>query len=219
MQGQKQNNLTLTVEGGGVNATVVQPDIASTNGIIHIIDTVLGVPFTTVGRKVATDPQMTSAHKLGEMLHFNDQLDNTKNKYTYFVPRDAAWDKIKIQSPSMYKKVFMEDFAPNVKQILERHLVVSDRAYTMAELKALANVSFTLPSVRDKLEISVTESEADKSFYISWRNQNIHVYRPDVECINGIIHVIDSIFLTESDIQVNAAPSLAPGFILTGAAA
>uniref|UniRef100_A0A8D9EBW2 Fasciclin-1 n=1 Tax=Cacopsylla melanoneura TaxID=428564 RepID=A0A8D9EBW2_9HEMI len=219
---QGQNNLTLTVEGGGVNATVIQPDIASTNGIIHIIDTVLGVPFTTVGRKVATDPQLRSAHKLGEMLHFNDQLDNTKNKYTYFVPRDAAWDKIKIQSPSMYKKVFMEDFAPNVKQILERHLVVSDRAYTMADLKAMANVSFTLPSVRDKLEIVVTESEADKSFYISWRNQNIHVYRPDVECINGIIHVIDSIFLTESDIQVNAgrtitAPSV--GSILSGAAA
>lgn len=43
-------------------------------------------------------------------------------------------------------------------------------------------------------------------FYISWRNQNIHVYRPDVECINGIIHVIDSVFLTEADIQVNGAP-------------
>lgn len=36
----------------------------------------------------------------------------------------------------------------------------------MADLKRLANVTFTLPSVRDKLEIKVTESEADKSkFY------------------------------------------------------
>lgn len=203
---QRGSNLTLTVEGGGVNSTVIQPDIASTNGIIHIIDTVLGVPFTTVGRKVATDPQLTSAHKLGEVLHFNDQLDNTRKHFTYFVPRDSAWKKIEVQSPSVYKKVFMPEFAPNVKQILERHLVISDRAYTMADLKRLANVTFTLPSVRDKLEIKVTESEADKSFYISWRNQNIHVYRPDVECINGIIHVIDSVFLTEADIQVNGAP-------------
>ncbi|KAI5728650.1 hypothetical protein M8J77_019044 [Diaphorina citri] len=208
---QREDNTTFSVEGGGVNATVLHPDIASTNGIIHIIDTMLGVPFTTVGRKVATDPQLRSAHKLGEMLHFNDQLDNSRYRYTYFVPRDSAWKKIEIQSPSVYKKVFMQEFAPNVKQILERHLVISDKAYTMADLKQLANVSFTLPSVRDKLEIKVTESEADKSFYISWHNQNIHVYRPDVECINGIIHVIDSVFLTESDIQVNAAPSpLAP---------
>ncbi|KAI5698356.1 hypothetical protein M8J75_005591 [Diaphorina citri] len=208
---QREDNTTFSVEGGGVNATVLHPDIASTNGIIHIIDTMLGVPFTTVGRKVATDPQLRSAHKLGEMLHFNDQLDNSRYRYTYFVPRDSAWKKIEIQSPSVYKKVFMQEFAPNVKQILERHLVISDKAYTMADLKQLANVSFTLPSVRDKLEIKRTEIKPGTGFYISWHNQNIHVYRPDVECINGIIHVIDSVFLTESDIQVNAAPSpLAP---------
>lgn len=53
------NNKTLTVEGGGVNATVIQPDIAATNGIVHIIDRVLGVPFTTVGGKLATDPMLT----------------------------------------------------------------------------------------------------------------------------------------------------------------
>lgn len=55
---QSGHNKTLTVEGGGVNATVIQPDIAATNGIVHIIDRVLGVPFTTVGRKLATDPML-----------------------------------------------------------------------------------------------------------------------------------------------------------------
>lgn len=55
-----------------------------------------------------------SAHKLGEVLHFNDQLDNTRKHFTYFVPRDSAWKKIEVQSPSVYKKVFMPEFAPNV---------------------------------------------------------------------------------------------------------
>lgn len=55
---QHGDNKTVTVEGAGVNATVVQPDIAATNGIIHIIDRVLGVPFMTVGRKIATDPML-----------------------------------------------------------------------------------------------------------------------------------------------------------------
>lgn len=49
-------NQTLTVEAGGVNATAVYADIGATNGVIHVIDRVLGIPFTTVGRKVATDP-------------------------------------------------------------------------------------------------------------------------------------------------------------------
>lgn len=51
-------NRTLTVEGGGVNATVIQPDLAATNGVIHVIDRVLGVPYTTVYDKLRTDPAM-----------------------------------------------------------------------------------------------------------------------------------------------------------------
>lgn len=52
------NNKTLTVEGGGVNATVIQPDIAAENGIVHIIDHVLGVPFQNVRDKLASDPML-----------------------------------------------------------------------------------------------------------------------------------------------------------------
>lgn len=51
-------NSTLTVEGGGVNATVIQENIAATNGIIHIIDRVLGVPYTTVLDKLQQDPML-----------------------------------------------------------------------------------------------------------------------------------------------------------------
>lgn len=48
----------VTVEGGGVNATVLQADVAQTNGYVHIIDRVLGVPYTTVLGKLETDPMM-----------------------------------------------------------------------------------------------------------------------------------------------------------------
>lgn len=52
------NNKTITVEGGGVNATVLQSDIAATNGFVHIIDHVLGIPYTTVFEKLNTDPML-----------------------------------------------------------------------------------------------------------------------------------------------------------------
>lgn len=52
------SNQTLTVEGGGVNATVTLPNIAATNGFVHIIDRVLGVPYTTVFEKLKTDPML-----------------------------------------------------------------------------------------------------------------------------------------------------------------
>jgi len=52
------NNITLTVEGGGVNATVVEPNIAAINGFVHIIDRVLGVPYTSVKEKLQSDPML-----------------------------------------------------------------------------------------------------------------------------------------------------------------
>lgn len=52
------NNQTVTVEGAGVNATLEQPDIAVTNGFVHIIDHVLGVPYASVKEKLETDPML-----------------------------------------------------------------------------------------------------------------------------------------------------------------
>lgn len=55
IQGAPGRNQTVTVEGGGVNATIVQADVAATNGYIHIIDKVLGVPYTTMLQKLKSD--------------------------------------------------------------------------------------------------------------------------------------------------------------------
>jgi fasciclin 1 len=53
-----ETNSSITVEGGGVNATIVQSDIAATNGFVHIIDHVLGIPYTSVLEKLQTDPML-----------------------------------------------------------------------------------------------------------------------------------------------------------------
>lgn len=54
----REGNQTVTVEGAGVNATLIQADIAQMNGVVHIIDHVLGVPFATVYDKLRTDPML-----------------------------------------------------------------------------------------------------------------------------------------------------------------
>lgn len=44
-------------------------------------------------------------------------------------------------------------------------------------------------------------------YYLKWQNEEILVHRADVECTNGIIHVLDGVFLKESDIRVTAGVS------------
>ncbi|XP_076237842.1 fasciclin 1 Fas1 domain-containing isoform X2 [Calliopsis andreniformis] len=224
-------NQTVTVEGGGVNATVVTANIAATNGIIHIIDRVLGVPYTNVLEKLMTDPMLNSTYFLGQRREFNEQLNDTTKRFTYFAPRDYAWNVAAVSYPSTSKKLFMPEFSYHTKQILERHLVVASEPYSMAKLKEMSqnDTAFSLPSVRGNLKLRVREhNENDKHdenairpetfvYQIEWEGNWIRVFRPDVECTNGIIHVIDGVFLKDSDVRVTGTASvvsLAPHLIM-----
>ncbi|XP_066589755.1 fasciclin-1 isoform X2 [Prorops nasuta] len=199
-------NLTVTVEGGGVNATVITANIAATNGYVHIIDRVLGVPYTTVLDKLRTDPMLNSTYFLGQRRSFNNQLKDPTKRFTYFAPRDYAWSRAHVTNPSTTKKIFMEDFSYHTKQILERHLVISDQPFTMAKLKRMNyNGTVVLPAARDALQLRIKEE--GESYQILWNEKWIRVFRPDVECTNGIIHVIDDVFMKEGDVKVTGSAS------------
>lgn len=109
------HNLTVTVEGGGVNATIIQGDVAATNGYVHIIDQVLGAPFKTVIQKLHQDPIMRTTYQLGHKSRFNERINGTqRHQYTYFVPSNAAWAQTELNLPTAYKKLFMQDYAYHV---------------------------------------------------------------------------------------------------------
>ena len=48
----------MTVWARGINASVVESDIGTVNGVVHIIDRVLGVPYMTIGQYMESDPDM-----------------------------------------------------------------------------------------------------------------------------------------------------------------
>ncbi|XP_055645272.1 fasciclin-1-like [Toxorhynchites rutilus septentrionalis] len=89
----------------------------------------------------------------------------------------------------------------------------------MSDLKNMSNESLILPTVGPtNLHIRVKEEDRidgfddpnslQSGFYIQWKNTGkwIPVFRPDVECTNGIIHVIDAPLIRDNDIT-NSAPS------------
>lgn len=59
----------------------------------------------------------SSTYFLGKLSKFNPQLNDTKRRFTYFVPRDKAWQKAELEYPSQHKKLFMKDFAYHVSRI------------------------------------------------------------------------------------------------------
>ena len=53
------SNETMMVDGLGAAAEVSEADVGATNGVIHVIDRVLGIPAGTVLDKISTDPMMS----------------------------------------------------------------------------------------------------------------------------------------------------------------
>ena len=118
-----EENRTVSVEGGGVNATIVQPDIGALNGIVHIIDRVLGVPTQTVLEKLASSSVMSKTYALATQDDFVSRMKayrdpsnkHMKQKFTLLVPSDEAWDNIHRYMGSAFKKLFMGEYSYNVK--------------------------------------------------------------------------------------------------------
>jgi uncharacterized surface protein with fasciclin (FAS1) repeats len=98
----------LTVEGGGVNSTCVQADIGANNGVIHIVDKILGIPYQTVYEKVKDDFDLHTTYMVGSWRNDwwnKDMSSKSTRKFTYFAPSKAAWNKLKIEMPSEHKQL------------------------------------------------------------------------------------------------------------------
>lgn len=52
---------------------------------------------------------------------FNPQLNDMEHRYTYFVPRDHAWQKFQIRHPSAFKALFKMDFGYYVSNFVLKY--------------------------------------------------------------------------------------------------
>lgn len=100
--------------------------------------------------------------------NFNEKLDDRNKKFTFFVPRDKAWHTLQRMLPSVHKKLFMSDFAYHAQMILERHLVIADKAFSMADLMSRgSNDTFVvMPAYRGEVKIKVREEERSEYCFV-----------------------------------------------------
>lgn len=76
-------------------ARIVDPDIMATNGVIHVIDTLLetksGLPISSM----LGHQNLTIFKKLMDYGNFDDEFDSYNNA-TYFIPTDEAFENSKM---------------------------------------------------------------------------------------------------------------------------
>ncbi|KAL3219166.1 hypothetical protein MRX96_030615 [Rhipicephalus microplus] len=206
-----EHGRTLTVEGGGVNATAVQADIGATNGVIHIIDRVLGMPSHTIYEKISSDPELKDTRRFAQHKGWIERLKNTDKRYTFFAPSDNAWHDIKLEFPSEYKQLSMDKFGYHAEKILERHLIVG-REIPQMELENLKSIE----TARGKMDVR----NVNGKIHLLWEGREAVVVRPDVQATNGVIHVISKVMMLRRDMtSAAAAPATPVAVLLLGLAA
>jgi len=173
-------SLYVHTSGDGVkldNATITATDIAASNGVIHVIDTVVlprkNIVETAQGAKVFKT--LLAAAKAAGLV---DALSNG-GPFTVFAPTDAAFAKL----PAGTVEALLADTA-KLKAILTYH-VVSGRILS-SDLKVGTTAAKTLNG--QSLNASRSESGAVKI-------DAANVIKADILAGNGIVHVIDSVIL------------------------
>ncbi|KAG1714375.1 Fasciclin-1 [Nymphon striatum] len=199
-----EGNRTFSVEGGGVNATAIEADIGATNGIVHIINQVLGVPFRTIFDKLKADAKLSVTYGLGEGSKWNEIFRNNRRNFTIFVPNNKAWKKLENEHPTTYKQLDLKgEFNEHIPKILDRHIIL-DQVLTLEELLKKSTVKTkgaTLKVLEYKFPSTSGNSKVDDTVHLSWgRGKKAQITRHDVQATNGIIHVIDNVFMERDDI-------------------
>lgn len=132
----------------------------------------------TIMEAIAADPSLKTLNKaLGIVTGVGERLGQP-GSYTFFAPNDEAFARLNIDQ-------VLAD-AGKLADILNYHLV--GEKYTEKEMDVT------------NLDSMVTELGKSLSIYLDENDimiDNAHIVKADIQCSNGVIHIIDNVFLPQ----------------------
>ena len=198
---QTTENKTATAEGSSIalsfvdsmlfanGAKVSAADVMATNGVIHVVDTVILPPSsvdmtsqTIVDVAVADPDNFSTLVSALTAANLVTTLADEEATFTVFAPTNAAFDKI----DSAALTALLADTAA-LTNVLLTH-VVSDSAITTLDAYAANGMSLTTASGSD---VAVSIDAESGMLMIG----DAKVTITEIQTSNGIIHVIDTVIL------------------------
>lgn len=196
--GAEGRNLSLfvdvasTIQINGVT-TVTQPDVTADNGVVHLVNNVIGLP-TIVDHAVANDSfsSLVGALTADGNTTFTDLLSDTTTDFTVFAPVNDAFT------------AFTNPNANDLNDILSYHVIPGTAAFS----DELMN-----------MYVGTAASNADGdtlSQYINTDNgvsinASSNVAVADVVAVNGVVHAVDAVIDLPTVVTFAVAdPTFAP---------
>ncbi len=174
-------NIKIMVKDGKVfinNAEVIITDIETSNGVIHVIDTVI-LPLDDIVDTAVADGRFNT---LAAALTAAGLVDTLKGDglFTVFAPTDDAFAKLPAGTIDNLLK-------PENKQALTDILL-----YHVVSGNVMATDVVNLTSATTVFGKDIKITVRDGKVFL---NDTVQVIITDVEASNGVIHVIDAVLL------------------------
>jgi uncharacterized surface protein with fasciclin (FAS1) repeats len=176
-------DLTSGVKLNGV-AKVTIADVMASNGVIHVVDKVIGLP--TIVTHATANPNFTSL--VGALTgagqpDFVSILSGT-GPFTVFAPTNAAFTALNTElAPGGISGVS----AANLTKVLQYHVANGN---VLAASLTEGQMVTTLQA-QQKFTILLTGGAKIKDV----NNRMSNIVATDVQCSNGVIHVLDKVLL------------------------
>jgi uncharacterized surface protein with fasciclin (FAS1) repeats len=166
------------------DAKVLKTDIVASNGVIHVIDSVL-LPANDIIETARSAGSFKTLLAALEAADLTDALRGT-GPLTVFAPTDRAFGKL----PEGTVEALLKDI-PKLQSILTYHVVAG---------KVMASDVVKLGEAKT-LQGQAVRIDSSSGVKIN----SARVVKADVAADNGVIHVIDEVLLPPSSKQGNAA--------------
>uniref|UniRef100_A0A5S6QA86 FAS1 domain-containing protein n=1 Tax=Trichuris muris TaxID=70415 RepID=A0A5S6QA86_TRIMR len=173
---------------GAVWAKVVVPNIPVQNGVVHIIDRVLGVVSNTIDQLLIENDHsttlMTYIYTIGSTIR--SYFSAHGGLVTFFAPINEAFDRIPepVERRLLRDRIWLE-------QILKLHIVPS-KDLTTDQIKN-ETVAFTVDNLQQLRFIRGEWPKNNITYYVIGGGVKAAVWQEDVSAINGIVHFIDRV--------------------------
>ncbi len=204
--------LMVSVKDGKVylndNVEVIITDVEASNGVIHVIDTVLLPPadLADIVDTAVADGRFTTLVAAVQAAGLVDTLKG-EGPFTVFAPTDDAFAKL---PAGTVEDLLKPENLETLQNILLYHVVPGK--VMAADVVGLDGQMVDTALEGKQLMVSVKDGKV-------YLNDNVEVIITDVEASNGVIHVIDTVLLPPADLADIVDTAVADGRFTTLVAA
>jgi uncharacterized surface protein with fasciclin (FAS1) repeats len=186
-------NTASGVRLNGVSSVVTTSgsfNINASNGVIHTVDAVIGLP--TVVTHAAANPNFTSLvsalTRPGNTTQFVDILNGTASSpFTVFAPTNAAFTSL--LANDLPAGTTLANLAePTLDKVLKYHVITGGNVLASSLPSALTNQNTFLGQT---FQIGTNGGAR----IVDFNNRTSNIVATDVQCANGVIHVLDKVLL------------------------